>query len=130
MICTYKILDTESTLDWIIYLNYYHSNKHCDSIEIRVNNIHKAKWKVTRRQIEKGNGQLFFCIKDIACGWAFKRWMKEPIHRVCEKYGGCILPQCKYLVPKSIWNDKQKEILCNIRLQAKQARIDLGWRTD
>ena len=84
----------------------------------------------TTNRIVKNNGCLFYCIKDIPNGWTFKRWMKEPIRKICEKYGGSKLPQCKFSVPEPVWNLKQKEILCSIRLQAKQARIDLGWRTD
>ena len=122
-----EIPDTDTTLEWYFFLTYYSAN---DNIEIRANFCQKDRWNNVQRQIAKNKGCLFYCIKNIPNGWTFKRWMKEPIRKICEKYGGNRLPQCKFLVPEHIWNLKQKEILCSIRLQAKQARIDLGWRTD
>ena len=122
-----EIPDADTTSEWYFYLTYYPSN---ENIEIRANFCQKDRWNIVQRQIVKNNGCLFYCIKDIPNGWTFKRWMKEPIRKICEKYGGSKLPQCKFSVPEPVWNLKQKEILCSIRLQAKQARIDLGWRTD
>ena len=122
-----EIPDVDTTSEWYFYLTYYPSN---ENIEIRANFCQKDRWNIVQRQIVKNNGCLFYCIKDIPNGWTFKRWMKEPIRKICEKYGGSKLPQCKFSVPEPVWNLKQKEILCSIRLQAKQARIDLGWRTD
>ena len=122
-----EIPDADTTSEWYFYLTYYPSN---ENIEIRANFCQKDRWNIAQRQIVKNNGCLFYCIKDIPNGWTFKRWMKEPIRKICEKYGGSKLPQCKFSVPEPVWNLKQKEILCSIRLQAKQARIDLGWRTD
>ena len=122
-----EIPDADTTSEWYFYLTYYPSN---ENIEIRANFCQRDRWNNVQRQIVKNNGCLFYCIKDIPNGWTFKRWMKEPIRKICEKYGGSKLPQCKFSVPKPVWNLKQKEILCSIRLQAKQARIDLGWRTD
>ena len=122
-----EIPDADTTSEWYFYLAYYPSN---ENIEIRANFCQKDRWNIVQRQIVKNNGCLFYCIKDIPNGWTFKRWMKEPIRKICEKYGGSKLPQCKFSVPEPVWNLKQKEILCSIRLQAKQARIDLGWRTD
>ena len=122
-----EIPDADTTSEWYFYLTYYPSN---ENIEIRANFCQRDRWNNVQRQIVKNNGCLFYCIKDIPNGWTFKRWMKEPIRKICEKYGGSKLPQCKFSVPEPVWNLKQKEILCSIRLQAKQARIDLGWRTD
>ena len=122
-----EIPDADTTSEWYFYLTYYPSN---ENIEIKANFCQKDRWNIVQRQIVKNNGCLFYCIKDIPNGWTFKRWMKEPIRKICEKYGGSKLPQCKFSVPEPVWNLKQKEILCSIRLQAKQARIDLGWRTD
>ena len=122
-----EIPDADTTSEWYFYLTYYPSN---ENIEIRANFCQRDRWNIVQRQIVKNNGCLFYCIKDIPNGWTFKRWMKEPIRKICEKYGGSKLPQCKFSVPEPVWNLKQKEILCSIRLQAKQARIDLGWRTD
>ena len=122
-----EIPDTDTTSELYFFLTYYPNN---GGIEIRANFCQKDRWNNVQRQIAKNKGCLFYCIKNIPNGWTFKRWMKKPIQKICEKYGGSRLLQCKFLVPENIWNLKQKKILCSIRLQAKQARIDLGWRTD
>ena len=74
--------------------------------------------------------QEIYRVKNLPNGRTFRSMASEPLTDICEKYGGSIKRINYFTIPLEKWNKYKNEIMASIRLQLKQVRIDLGWRTD
>ena len=74
--------------------------------------------------------QEIYRVKNLPNGRTFRSMASEPLTDICEMYGGSIKRINYFTIPLEKWNKYKNEIMASIRLQLKQVRIDLGWRTD
>ena len=77
----------------------------------------------------KGLREIYH-VSNLPNGCTFRSTAYELLASICEKYGGSSEGRHYFTIPLKKWKRCENVIQASIRLQMKQVRIDLGWRTD
>ena len=112
---------------WTYYLTYKIENK---TVYLYSQFCRMERWDIAYKEIEKNGRHELYRLNRLPNGCIFRSMAEKPLKEICEKYDGKAESVCHFSLPLKNWVDKDKQILASIRLQLKQVRIDLGWRTD
>ncbi len=112
---------------WTYYLTYRIEN---NTVYLYSQFCRMERWDIARKVIEKDGRVELYRLNQLPNGCVFRSMAEKPLKEICEKYDGKAESVCHFSLPLKNWVDKDKRILASIRLQLKQVRIDLGWRTD
>ena len=112
---------------WTYYLTYKIENK---TVYLYSQFCRMERWDIAYKEIEKNGRHELYRLNRLPNGCIFRSMAEKPLKEICEKYDGKAESVCHFSLPLKNWVDKDKRIMASIRLQLKQVRIDLGWRTD
>lgn len=112
---------------WTYYLTYKIEDK---TVYLYSQFCRMERWDIARKEIEKDGRHELYRLNRLPNGYIFRSMAEKPLREICEKYDGKAESVCHFSLPLKNWVDKDKRIMASIRLQLKQVRIDLGWRTD
>ena len=112
---------------WTYYLTYKIEDK---TVYLYSQFCRMERWDIAYKEIEKNGRHELYRLNRLPNGCIFRSMAEKPLKEICEKYDGKAESVCRFSLPLKNWVDKDKRILASIRLQLKQVRIDLGWRTD
>ena len=112
---------------WTYYLTYKIENK---TVYLYSQFCRMERWDIAYKEIEKNGRHELYRLNRLPNGCIFRSMAEKPLREICEKYDGKAESVCRFSLPLKNWVDKDKRIMASIRLQLKQVRIDLGWRTD
>ena len=112
---------------WTYYLTYKIENK---TVYLYSQFCRMERWDIAYKEIEKNGRHELYRLNRLPNGCIFRSMAEKPLREICEKYDGKAESVCHFSLPLKNWVDKDKRIMASIRLQLKQVRIDLGWRTD
>ena len=112
---------------WTYYLTYKIENR---TVYLYSQFCRMERWDIAYKEIEKDGRHELYRLNRLPNGCIFRSMAEKPLREICEKYDGKAESVCHFSLPLKNWVDKDKRILASIRLQLKQVRIDLGWRTD
>ena len=112
---------------WTYYLTYKIEDK---TVYLYSQFCRMERWDIARKEIEKDGRHELYRLSCLPNGCIFRSMAEKPLREICEKYDGKAESVCRFSLPLKNWVDKDKRIMASIRLQLKQVRIDLGWRTD
>ena len=112
---------------WTYYLTYKIENK---TVYLYSQFCRMERWDIAYKEIEKDGRHELYRLNRLPNGCIFRSMAEKPLREICEKYDGKAESVCHFSLPLKNWVDKDKRIMASIRLQLKQVRIDLGWRTD
>ena len=74
--------------------------------------------------------QVIYRVNNLPNSRTFRFMAYEPLADICENNGGSTERRHHFSLPLKTWKSREEQILASIRIQLKQVRIDLGWRTD
>ena len=112
---------------WTYYLTYKIENK---TVYLYSQFCRMERWDIAYKESEKNGRHELYRLNRLPNGYIFRSMAEKPLREICEKYDGKAESVCHFSLPLKNWVDKDKRIMASIRLQLKQVRIDLGWRTD
>ena len=112
---------------WTYYLTYKIENR---TVYLYSQFCRMERWDIAYKEIEKDGRHELYRLNRLPNGCIFRSMAEKPLREICEKYDGKAESVCHFSLPLKNWVDKDKRIMASIRLQLKQVRIDLGWRTD
>ena len=112
---------------WTYYLTYKIEDK---TVYLYSQFCRMERWDIAYKEIEKNGRHELYRLNRLPNGCIFRSMAEKPLKEICEKYDGKAESVCHFSLPLKNWVDKDKRIMASIRLQLKQVRIDLGWRTD
>ena len=112
---------------WTYYLTYKIENR---TVYLYSQFCRMERWDIAYIEIEKDGRHELYRLNRLPNGCIFRSMAEKPLREICEKYDGKAESVCHFSLPLKNWVDKDKRIMASIRLQLKQVRIDLGWRTD
>ena len=112
---------------WTYYLTYKIEDR---TVYLYSQFCRMERWDIAYKEIEKNGRHELYRLNRLPNGCIFRSMAEKPLKEICEKYDGKAESVCHFSLPLKNWVDKDKRIMASIRLQLKQVRIDLGWRTD
>ena len=118
----------EEDQQWYFFITYIVEKD--DNVHIYSQHVKKNKWKSTCSRMEREGRVFVYKVKDIPNGFTFKDEVDKILEDLCKKHGGKRVRKNHYAIPMNIWERDKSDITPTICKQAKQARVDLGWRTD
>ena len=118
----------EEDQQWYFFITYIVEKD--DNVHIYSQHVKKSKWKSTCSRMEREGRVFVYKVKDIPNGFTIKDEVDKILEDLCKKHGGKRVRKNHYAIPMNIWERDKSDITPTICKQAKQARVDLGWRSD
>ena len=114
---------------WYFFITYI-IVENDDNVHIYSQHVKSDKWKSTCSKMDREGRVCVYRVKDIPNGFTFKDEIDKILLDLCKKHGGKKVRKTHYTIPMDVWEKERFDIIPEIEKEAKQARVDLGWRSD
>ena len=114
---------------WYFFITYI-IVENDDNVHIYSQHVKSDKWKSTCSKMDREGRVCVYRVKDIPNGFTFKDEIDKILLDLCKKYGGKKVRKTHYTIPMDVWEKERFDIIPEIEKEAKQTRVDLGWRSD